>query len=1290
MANLVPLSNSSLVTTKKSSIIKSDKFLAISPKSSSSITKAPEVKSPDIKPQNLNDNPLTQIYKKIVKIDKLLKNSLFLSKKESEKERLKDEKKEFENREKELEKKKPKPIPGIKLPSLPKMGFLDWIKNFITQTVLGFFAVRLIEHLPKLLSILPAIIKVSDFVVGVGGKLLDGLISFIDFGYKAYDSTRGFVKNLGGDELVKNFDKFTGALNTMMNVAVLAAISAASMGDGGSRGEPQGFFRRGDTREIGKRMQGKALYLNSNKSFQQVDDAIMKRYFQRYGRDQFIQRFGEEGLKRLPGGMQRGLLQRGARSAFVGLAGKGGAKAILKFTKPLLKRIPVIGALVDFGLSVALGESPGRAAFKAVGAGLLGAIGVAIGSVVPFAGNIIGGIVGGVAGDAIGGALYDMFFGGKKPKNKVTKASGGGLPTSRNGRVVKGPSRRTIKKKKKPRTLSFTPRKIKPGQNTGGEAKVQQVFPNTDKPWWDPFGLFTRKKQKPQEQKQKKPKGKTANPQEFLVGSNDVLGRAKYFIGPTATLILKTVLGQKPDELDYKNVAKGYGAFTQTIFSESSLGFAGGGEVDARQYFSGEDYTNVIAKIIKDSSSKEVDTTIRNLSRELSLRTAETEEERRQRDESGGGGGAGEGDYGEEPHGTPGPAVKTTKGFNAGKGDRTRRIFLHWTAGNYNQNFNNYHTTFLSDGTAVRNTSNYGVDKPSPGHTGGANTNSVGLSIAAMGGEGVNENRFGKFPPTSAQVSAMALEAARLAVAWGWDESTIDKNVMTHGEWERYATRTGKLPGDPERWDLDKLRQGDPMNSGGDKLRKMIKAYFRKLRMGTIIDDTGTTKVTSTGAPIAQMSLETAMEMMEPGTGRAGRVSGGNADFWTLVAVAAREDGDPQGRADVAQSIYNRAAAGKVFPGGPSIRGIILARTQYQPTRDYPRKNPSGDTNPEWYQITDAESAARATGMSVSAMRSVAQQLMNPTLRKKAAEYIENRTDFLGIGLTPSKPSSTEVRRRTPHDNIFGNFVGPGSFEYGRKKSGAASAPSLGVTVTAGTSPGGSTNVGSGKFNIVEYITGDVNYRGDGRKFYYDREGHGLPSNYHDHIAFATVAEKERAKRALIAAGIEIGSENDGRHAVGSYHYRNLAFDVPGHQWRGRGAIGPTEYAGSRRVRQILGIGINPPRFHGGPILKTGYFWGHKGEYVIDADSVKLFGDIIPDINFIENKSQLIAKAPSIIEKLKSISGYADYERTDPQYIIVKVPVEDPVPISSGSGRVFVVGSIDNKIPGIEALNAIG
>lgn len=78
-------------------------------------------------------------------------------------------------------------------------------------------------------------------------------------------------------------------------------------------------------------------------------------------------------------------------------------KSLLKFAKPVLKRIPIVGALIDFALSVAMGENPGRAAFGAIGAMLLGTIGT-------FLGGPIGTFIGGLAGDFAGRQLYDLFF----------------------------------------------------------------------------------------------------------------------------------------------------------------------------------------------------------------------------------------------------------------------------------------------------------------------------------------------------------------------------------------------------------------------------------------------------------------------------------------------------------------------------------------------------------------------------------------------------------------------------------------------------------------------------------------------------------------------------------------------------------------------------------------------------------------------------------------------------------------------------------------------------------------
>lgn len=118
-----------------------------------------------------------------------------------------------------------------------------------------------------------------------------------------------------------------------------------------------------------------------------------------------------------------------------------------------------------------------------------------------------------------------------------------------------------------------------------------------------------------------------------------------------------------------------------------------------------------------------------------------------------------------------------------------------------------------------------------------------------------------------------------------------------------------------------------------------------------------------------------------------------------------------------------------------------------------------------------------------------------------------------------------------------------------------------GVAIAGMSAQGTRTNgPASGKFKVLEYLTGDKSSSGY-------RQDHG-GGNYHDHIAFGSQAERDSAAQMLRNNGIQIGSMNDGRHAPGSYHYSNQAFDVPGAQV----PVGQ-EPALSQRVRAILGIG---------------------------------------------------------------------------------------------------------------------
>jgi hypothetical protein len=178
-----------------------------------------------------------------------------------------------------------------------------------------------------------------------------------------------------------------------------------------------------------------------------------------------------------------------------------------------------------------------------------------------------------------------------------------------------------------------------------------------------------------------------------------------------------------------------------------------------------------------------------------------------------------------------------------------------------------------------------------------------------------------------------------------------------------------------------------------------------------------------------------------------------------------------------------------------------------------------------------------------------------------------------------------------------------------------------------------------GLFNAVQYITGDRSHPN------FELRGHGLPGNYHDHIAFSTIADKERAKTALRASGIQIGSEY--RSGDPGYHGSDLAIDVPGAQWGGSGAIGQREFGGSVKVRNVLGF-AKGGRIHK-PIIAM---IGEKGpEFVFDANTTagldKLAPQLLEKLNFASTKPQLA----SILQ------SYAPYDASaSSQTIVVQSP----------------------------------
>ena len=181
-------------------------------------------------------DPGLNIYKKVVKIDKLLKDSFLLRSKEENRKKRELENQKREGKEKELE--SPKKFKGFEIlkNALPRTGFFDSIKRFILFTFAGWLFTNLFKFLPKILEFVKIITPVlSWFEKGIG-LLLEGIVSFIDLGYKAYDTVRSFAKTIGGEGLLEKFDALSGALNTFLNLALIAGMSVAFGGGFGGKG----------------------------------------------------------------------------------------------------------------------------------------------------------------------------------------------------------------------------------------------------------------------------------------------------------------------------------------------------------------------------------------------------------------------------------------------------------------------------------------------------------------------------------------------------------------------------------------------------------------------------------------------------------------------------------------------------------------------------------------------------------------------------------------------------------------------------------------------------------------------------------------------------------------------------------------------------------------------------------------------------------------------------------------------------------------------------------------------
>ena len=196
------------------------------------IPKSPLVSYKSIDPSDIKksesgglEKTLYTISTKVILINDLLKGT-FAEKKKRQKDEVKQkEDAERVKQERDIEGEDSDDEEEDNKLKMPRLSFLDGIKRFVSKVLLGWLTIRLLDFLPQIMKLLPLIKAVGGTILFIGGAILGGLATFIDWGYKAYDWTRGAIENVFGEKGAETFDNITGVLKNVLNLQLALTLA---------------------------------------------------------------------------------------------------------------------------------------------------------------------------------------------------------------------------------------------------------------------------------------------------------------------------------------------------------------------------------------------------------------------------------------------------------------------------------------------------------------------------------------------------------------------------------------------------------------------------------------------------------------------------------------------------------------------------------------------------------------------------------------------------------------------------------------------------------------------------------------------------------------------------------------------------------------------------------------------------------------------------------------------------------------------------------------------------------
>ena len=289
--------------------------------------------------------------------------------------------------EDKLEKPKVKPKEaksglGGKMPDLG-LG----IGQFLTWLIAGLIFARLKDLMPALKKIGGVLKGIAGFIGGVLEKTLGFVVGFIDLAYAGVENLEKLIVAIGGEGAGELFNKFGKLFTQVINGALMAALVAARVAGFGTKGPKAPKGPKGPKPKWQKNLK-KWWKKTPMGKFIRNQKAGLKRFTRKISRGpigktlkalrpknigNWIKSGGVD--KALKGGVKNVLKTTPKAVKTVAKTGlkavSGTLKAAKKIISPIVKKIPFVGALIDFALNYFVFKEPlGKSAFMAIGAGL--------------------------------------------------------------------------------------------------------------------------------------------------------------------------------------------------------------------------------------------------------------------------------------------------------------------------------------------------------------------------------------------------------------------------------------------------------------------------------------------------------------------------------------------------------------------------------------------------------------------------------------------------------------------------------------------------------------------------------------------------------------------------------------------------------------------------------------------------------------------------------------------------------------------------------------------------------